>query len=337
MGKYVDFSASLNRAFRNLLNTFKNDVDNRIAEQKTRVDDLITGTPQPSEVIDARGGEATLSARLNKVDTTLAEKSNVSNQKIIMNNEGSIDIESLVDLANFGGADVVRRGFVIHHYNDGEMCVLDNVGENNVFLLLRNANNPVRRPDKAADWTGTGDFLRAQDRYNNAGTWQAVTVFELLKNGDLKWGNRGATVNDGVRLINAQPSANGKFAFTLKNVTQNNNVLDIQAAEGKSVLYIQNSAGTRADITSPTTNTSGMKISAGAGNLELNANATGLIQLTSPAFSKTSTGWAEIARHVPKPSSATAAGAKGDYHCDGTHLYICWAPNTWVRTSVATW
>lgn len=136
---------------------------------------------------------------------------------------------------------------------------------------------------------------------------------------------------------NAQPSANGKFAFTLKNVTQNNNVLDIQAAEGKSTLWIQNTGGVRTDHVSSSVNTSGMKIIAGAGNLELNANTTGLIQFTSPAFSKTATGWEEIARHVPKPASATASGAKGDYHCDGTYLYICWAPNTWVRMAVATW
>lgn len=337
MGKYPSLGTLFNRVFRNTLNANFDAVDADINAQKTRVDNLITGTPQPSEIVDARGTYTVLRDRLDVVDDSLAEKSNISNIKVVMNNEGSTDTESLADLANFGGASVVRRGFVIHHYNDAEMCVWDNVGENNVFLLLRNANNPVRRPDKPADFNGSGDFIRAQNRYNNAGTWQAVTVFELKQNGDLKWGNKGALANDGVRIINEQPSSNGNFAFTLKNVTQNNNVLDIQAAEGKSVLFLQNGSGTRTDITSPNTNTSGMKIVAGAGNLELNANDTGLIQLTSPAFSKTSTGWAEIARHVPKPASATASGAKGDYHCDGTYLYICWAPNSWVRTSVVTW
>jgi hypothetical protein len=38
-----------------------------------RVDELITKAPQPSEVVDARGGEVTLGSRLNKLSTSLAE------------------------------------------------------------------------------------------------------------------------------------------------------------------------------------------------------------------------------------------------------------------------
>jgi lysophospholipase L1-like esterase len=40
----------------------------------TRVDQLITSTPQPSEVVDARGGEVTLGARLNNLSSSLAQK-----------------------------------------------------------------------------------------------------------------------------------------------------------------------------------------------------------------------------------------------------------------------
>ncbi len=41
--------------------------------QKQRVDDLIAATPQPSEVVDARGGEVVLGNRLNKFDELLAQ------------------------------------------------------------------------------------------------------------------------------------------------------------------------------------------------------------------------------------------------------------------------
>jgi hypothetical protein len=87
MGKYRSLGTLFNRVFRNDLNANFNDLDTDIlaakAEalanvnaQKTRVDNLITGTPQPSEVVDARGGQATLSARLNNVDTKLNDTVN---------------------------------------------------------------------------------------------------------------------------------------------------------------------------------------------------------------------------------------------------------------------
>jgi hypothetical protein len=39
-----------------------------------RVDELITQVPQPSEVVDARGGEVTLGSRLNNLSSSLAQK-----------------------------------------------------------------------------------------------------------------------------------------------------------------------------------------------------------------------------------------------------------------------
>lgn len=342
MGKYKTLGTFFDRIFRNDLNSNFNDVDVDIKAVDTRVTNIITNNPQPSEVVDARGGEATLSARLSKVDTTLAGKSNVSNEKIVMNNDGSTDTEALADLANFGGASVLRRGFVIHHYNDAEMCVLDNVGENNVFFLLRNANNPIRRPDKPSDFNGSADFIRAQNRYNNNGTWQAVTVFELKQNGDLKWSNQGPNDNKGVKLVNAQPSSNGNFAFTLQNITRNEKILDLQYEEGKSALYITTNTGNRLDI-APSNAMVGMKLTATNGNMEIAAGtdpstgATKLIQLLSPVYSKTTTGWAQMARFVSKPASATAPGERGDYFCDTQYLYVCQGSNSWVRVPVSTW
>ena len=37
------------------------------------------------------------------------------------------------------------------------------------------------------------------------------------------------------------------------------------------------------------------------------------------------------------PATAASAGTTGDIRYDGSHLYICTATNTWVRTALSTW
>lgn len=73
-GKYRLFGTLFDRIFRNDLNANFDDIDTDIKAQKTRVDNLIIGTPQPSEVVDARGVSIVLRDRLDGVDSTLAGK-----------------------------------------------------------------------------------------------------------------------------------------------------------------------------------------------------------------------------------------------------------------------
>jgi hypothetical protein len=41
---------------------------------------------------------------------------------------------------------------------------------------------------------------------------------------------------------------------------------------------------------------------------------------------------------TPKtPASASAAGATGQIAWDASHIYVCTAPDTWVRAALATW
>lgn|GEM_PF-5826043 len=61
---------------RNKINKNFENTDKKINDQKTRVDDLIKNTPQPSEVVDARGGAPVLRDRLDKVDAELAQNAN---------------------------------------------------------------------------------------------------------------------------------------------------------------------------------------------------------------------------------------------------------------------
>jgi hypothetical protein len=73
MGKYKTFGSRFDRVHRNDLNANFAAVEADINAQKNRVDELITGTPQPSEVVDARGGFPVLSGRLNDLSSSLAQ------------------------------------------------------------------------------------------------------------------------------------------------------------------------------------------------------------------------------------------------------------------------
>jgi hypothetical protein len=73
MGKYKTFGSRFDRVHRNDLNANFAAVEADINSQKSRVDDLIIGTPQPSEVVDSRGGFPVLGDRLEDLSTSLAQ------------------------------------------------------------------------------------------------------------------------------------------------------------------------------------------------------------------------------------------------------------------------
>jgi hypothetical protein len=73
VGKYGTLGSAFDRIFRNTLNKALDDVDTDIQAQKKRVDDLIIGNPQPSEVVDSRGGFPVLGDRLNKLSSDMAQ------------------------------------------------------------------------------------------------------------------------------------------------------------------------------------------------------------------------------------------------------------------------
>jgi hypothetical protein len=64
-------------------NVVKQDLNTEKNNLNTRIDTIIQENPQPSEVVDARGGEAVLGNRLNNFDAQLADKANDLNSRSV--------------------------------------------------------------------------------------------------------------------------------------------------------------------------------------------------------------------------------------------------------------
>jgi lysophospholipase L1-like esterase len=100
MGKYKTFGSRFDRVHRNDLNANFAAVEADINAQKNRVDELITGTPQPSEVVDARGGFPVLSGRLDDLSSSLAQSA-----------MQALTLDTDID-TNFKIGTVVRRDYI---------------------------------------------------------------------------------------------------------------------------------------------------------------------------------------------------------------------------------
>lgn len=302
--------------------------------------------------IVAGGTGATTDGKYEALTASGYQAKKLDGVRNYLNNRYDLSTDSMIDWANF--PEAVRRLSVLHHYNDAEVSVIDNVGENNVFLLLRNASNPVRRFDKDEFFVGTADFLRLQNRLWDAGALKVASVFDLKYDGRFVWGNQAVTPrNNGVILENAQVTSNGTYSFTLKtNITTNPRLLDIKASAAKSAYHFDCIGGILARLDIPAEMTSGLHVTVKAGNLDLYAE-NGLLRLyaknAKSYFVKSDTGFAFLGKHMDAASSPTnftanpsgwqtAKGERGDFFTagDGSYVYFCYAPNLWCRMPAFT-
>lgn len=102
---------------------------------------------------------------------------------------GTLSTNGAVDVANFAGQGLssgVPIGFVFHHYTDGKLLQIDNVGSGPT-LTLKNARNPVRRADKPSNYVGSGNYLEI---LRDDGTGSEVQEAFINKDLDIVWRTR---------------------------------------------------------------------------------------------------------------------------------------------------
>ena len=146
---------------------------------------------------------------------------------------------SAFNVYNFAGQGQSGRspiGFIYHHYTDNIMVQMDNVGANNDLLVLKNANNPVRRADKPADFIGSANFLklRRNEPDGNGGVTPTKDGFFISKDFELVWPQQ-TSGTETVRLWNNIPSGSNLWTHELKNSFEQRYLLRLRNGTANSL------------------------------------------------------------------------------------------------------
>ncbi|MEN8433970.1 hypothetical protein NX821_001141 [Clostridium septicum] len=217
---------------------------------ETEFDQLIINAGSSnSEIVQARVGKdgssySSLKERLDKENEKAISKLKEVDS-VIKNNGTKIYAENSKTasegpfaIANFAGQESGKAapiGAIIHHYTDGILAQFDNVGDKNDILILKNATNKWRRPDKPSDFVGTGNFLVCLR--NNLGAEHSDRMFMVDSKGNLYWFDKKDTV-----CLGTNKEDNGTFAFEL-DVFKAHKKLLMLTNSYQSVLTIINENG----------------------------------------------------------------------------------------------
>lgn len=173
------------------------------------------------ELTEARYGEIDLKTKIGKMvskDNELREqlktKSNISNKHLEVTNNVNDNIGT-TNIANFAGQTLGENapiGQIVHHYTDGIAYQIDNVGENNNILILKNASNPIRRPDKGNDFVGSGSFLECLEHASENSA--SKRIFKIDNKGAFYWfdGNNATVLGN-----NKTDNGESPFKFDVYN------------------------------------------------------------------------------------------------------------------------
>lgn len=189
---------------------------------------------------------------------------------------GTESTTGVSDEANFAGQGLASGrpiGWVKHHYTDGIMMQMDNVGDGTA-LVIKNARNPVRRADKPNDYVGGGIFLSLSEEDVAAGFSKGL--FFISKAAEFVW-----TGVKGVASLLQNKAEDGLFAFQMRTTNAHRYFLRILNGSSQ-LLSIENDVTyTRLVIKSGPPQENGFVLTTDAGRLRLDC-AGSYIEIAKP-------------------------------------------------------
>ena len=226
-------------------------LSNRIDEINSELETKVNKADQESEVVSRR----------------------VRGQNSINSPAGTFDFANFAQQGNETGLASTPIGGIIHHYTDGKVLQIDNVGENNVILTMVNANNPTRRPDKDSTFYGKGYFLQLftnnqnkKDDINTGGIYDHLTIDQ---NGMLFWsGYKPSGVKNNPTTFTTGKDYDYFPAFVFNAVKEHEDIMQLKT-NGNTVLSLKYDKISLGSVIYSPQDMEGMSIRTGKGDIRL--------------------------------------------------------------------
>ena len=189
--------------------------------------------------------------------------SGLTNRHLEIINDKNDNVGNL-NIANFSGQDLganTQIGQIFHHYTDGIAYQIDNVGENNNILILKNASNPSRRPDKSNDFVGSGMFLQCLE-HSTGGS--SKRIFSLGTKGEMYWFD-----GDNSTVFGNNKSNNGSSAFKFDVYNKHSKLIEVSNGYTTEFLMNHNSVNNQLELIAGLNASGGLKIQTINGPIEL--------------------------------------------------------------------
>jgi len=124
------------------------------------------------------------------------------------------DTDTILDIKNFSrqGLGGEPTAVIVHHYTDGHLMQLDNVGTGDILRLV-NAQNATHRSDEASDYVGTGNFLKLITTPVGVGSSQETLMY-IDENGQYQYPRSSDYFSV---TLNKTPDSNYAFQLLCNN------------------------------------------------------------------------------------------------------------------------
>lgn len=301
---------------------------------------------------------------MNKVNASLAEKQNKDDNKLlttVKNIVGAINeiyngIKTEIisrrlrgqnspdspagtfDSANFAGQGKttgIPIGNVFHHYTDGKLMQLDNVGSG-VALTIVNANNPTRRSDKPSDYFGSGYFIQLYTNNPSSGIYDHLTIDEK---GMLFWSGYTPT---GVKT-NSTTFTTGKDygytpAFIFKCTKEHEVLMQLINTSYPVMNFNWNKSANCAEINIPS-EIDGLNVKTNKGDIRMQIPSGKALRVDGSIYAKNLDGISkdvltrEVGNTSQRPTSLT--GKRGMPYFDVTlnkPIWVDQSESKWIET-----
>ena len=204
-----------------------------------------------------------LEQNMNKINEQFNTITGLTNKHLEIINDKNDNVGNL-NIANFSGQDLGSNapiGQIFHHYTDGIAYQIDNVGENNNILILKNASNPSRRPDKANDFVGSGIFIQCLEHSTEG---SSKRIFSLGTKGEMYWFD-----GDNSTVFGNNKSNNGSSAFKFDVYNKHGKLIEVSNGYTTEFLINHNSINNQLELIAGLNASGGLKIQTINGPIEL--------------------------------------------------------------------